>query len=242
VVHFGGKGRGERRLIANLKMHWRRLRNLSALRTHGVLVGTGKADTPRSVRNALFKGVYEEHECELVKRVVRPKQRVLEIGAGIGLVSLLATRLAGEGMVLSCEANPALEQVIRANYALNGWTPMLKMAAVTAVSGPVAFHQNENLLSSSRIDRKLAGREIIVPSVAISDLLEDHRPEIIIMDVEGSEIELLAAAGLSNVSSIIVEMHPHIVGAYEVGKLLTKLQSDGFRVKDQKHKTYLLQR
>ncbi len=229
-------------MTKNLKMLWRRAWDLNVLRLHGVLVNTSKAGTQHSVRNALFKGVYEEHECELVKRVVRPGHRVLEIGTGIGLVSLLATRLAGEGQVLSCEANPALEPVIRANYALNGWTPQLKMVAVTGSPGEVTFHQNDNLLSSSRIDRKLAGREITVPSIAISALIGEHRPDTIIMDVEGSEIELLGAADLSEVSFLIVEMHPHIVGVDRINDLLRKLNADGFRIADQKHKTYLLQR
>ena len=80
--------------MRNVKMLWRRLRNLDTLRIRGVLVGTRKADTPHSVRNALFKGVYEEHECDIVERIVRPGDCVLEIGAGIGLISLLAMRLA----------------------------------------------------------------------------------------------------------------------------------------------------
>jgi FkbM family methyltransferase len=228
--------------MRNVKMLWRRLRNLDTLRIRGVLVGTSKSGTPHSVRNALFKGVYEEHECDIVERIVRPGDRILEIGAGIGLVSLLATRLAGEGQVLSCEANPALEPLIRANYALNGWTPNLRMGAVAASAGKVSFHQNDNLLSSSRIDRKLAGKTITVESHSMDDLLATHAANIVIMDVEGSETELLARADLSIVTSIIVEMHPHIVGQQEIDKLLAKLKTDGFVVNDQRHKTFLLQR
>jgi FkbM family methyltransferase len=228
--------------MRNVKMFWRRLRNLDTLRIRGVLVGTSKAATPHSVRNALFKGVYEEHECDIVERIVKRGDRILEIGAGIGLVSLLATQLAGEGQVLSCEANPALERLIRANYALNGWKPNLRMGAVAASAGKVSFHQNDNLLSSSRIDRKLAGQTITVESHSINDLLAAHAANIIIMDVEGSETELLASADLSRVESIIVEMHPHIVGQAEIDELLGKLKSDGFVVNDQRHKTFLLQR
>jgi FkbM family methyltransferase len=228
--------------MRNLKMYWRRWRNIQTLRIRGVLVGTSKESTPHSVRNALFKGVYEEHECDIVERIVQRGDRILEIGAGIGLVSLLATRLAGEGLVLSCEANPALEPLIRANYALNGWKPNLRMGAVAASAGTVTFHQNDNLLSSSRIERKLAGKAISVEANSMSELLEAHDANIIIMDVEGSETELLASADLSKVASIIVEMHPHIVGEDEISKLMGKLKSEGFTVKDQRHKTYLLQR
>jgi FkbM family methyltransferase len=228
--------------MRNLKMHWRRWRDIRTLRIRGVLVGTAKDTTPHSVRNALFKGNYEAHECDIVERIVRRGDRILEIGAGIGLVSLLSTRLAGEGQVLSCEANPALEPVIRANYALNGWKPNLRMGAVAASSGTVTFHQNDNLLSSSRIDRKLSGKAIDVEANAMDELLRAHDANVIIMDVEGSETELLASADLAKVESIIVEMHPHIVGEDEISKLFAKLKADGFTVKDQRHKTYLLQR
>jgi FkbM family methyltransferase len=228
--------------MRNLKMYWRRWRDIKTLRIRGVLVGTTKETTPHSVRNALFKGVYEEHECDIVERIVKRGDRILEIGAGIGLVSLLSTRLAGEGQVLSCEANPALEPLIRANYALNGWKPNLRMGAVAASAGTVTFHQNDNLLSSSRIDRKLAGKAISVEANSINELLAAHHAKIVIMDVEGSETELLATADLSKVESIIVEMHPHIVGEDEIGKLLAKLKSEGFSINDQRHKTYLLQR
>jgi rRNA pseudouridine-1189 N-methylase Emg1 (Nep1/Mra1 family) len=116
------------------------------------------------------------------------------------------------------------------------------MGAVAASAGTVTFHQNDNLLSSSRIERKLAGKAISVEANSMSELLEAHDANIIIMDVEGSETELLASADLSKVASIIVEMHPHIVGEDEISKLVGKLKSEGFTVKDQRHKTYLLQR
>lgn len=228
--------------MSNLFLHLRRLQNPAAITYRGVRIGTARDAIPRSVRSALFKGRYESHECDLVERLVSPGSRVLEIGTGIGVVSLLATRLAGEGLVLSCEANPSLEPLIRGNYALNGWTPNLRMQAVTADGRSLTFYQNDNLLTSSAHDRQLAGKSLTVQSVAIAELISSHRPEILIMDVEGAEVELLPAADLAAIRAIVVEVHPHIVGDDAIVTLETTLGSAGFRITDRQHKTWLLER
>jgi len=226
----------------NLKLHWRRLRNLQSMKLHGVSVNCGSDDVPRAVRSALFKESYEAHECALVKREIGASDKVLEIGTGIGLVSLVATRICGEGNVLSCEANPAMEQLIRKNYALNGWQPNLLMKAVTSDGRDLTFFQDNNILSSSAFERGLESKKMTVQSAAISDLMKSHQPTVILMDVEGSEVELLPECDLDDVKKIIVEMHPHIVGAKKIEALVAQLTAQGFDLADTRHKTYLFKR
>lgn len=228
--------------MRNLKLHWRRLRDLKEIELHGVRVKCGKDDVPRSVRSALFKETYEAFECRMALSALRPGDRVLEIGCGIGLVSLLATRVVGEGNVLSCEANCSLEQLIISNYALNGWQPSLVMKPVTADGRDVVFHSNENLVTSSTFERNLPGVAERVESIAIGDVIASHRPNVIIMDVEGAEVELLQEADLKVVELIIVEVHPHIVGEDTIQKLFEVLQVRGFKINEQEHKTYVLSR
>ena len=228
-------------MLRNLKMHWRRLRNVKTLTVRGVKVRTARGEIPKTVRSMLFKGTYEAHECDLVERVVRSGDRVLEIGAGIGLVSLVATRLCGEGHVFSYEANPDLEPVIRKNYRLNGWAPDLTMRAVTSDGRDLPFFRSSNVVSSSVVDRSLAGDRIVVESLAINDLIDEHRPSVVIMDVEGSEVDLLSTADLSRVRTLIAEMHPHIVGKEKITMLVGDIETKGFRLADVCHKTCLFQ-
>ena len=105
----------------------------------------------------LYQGAYETPECDFVERTVRADDRVLELGAGIGVVGLIATRICGEGNVMSWEANPNLEALIRKNYRLNLWSPNLFMRAVTSDGRDVDFFPNSNLLSSSTVDRESTG-------------------------------------------------------------------------------------
>ncbi|MGG7645478.1 FkbM family methyltransferase [Rhodovulum sp. YNF3179] len=202
-----------------------------------------RADTlPEFVRNMLFKGTYEQGERELVREVVRPHSRVLEIGTGIGFISLLCTRLAGEGQVLSYEANPVLKDIIHGNYALNGLEPRLEMKAVTVDGTPIRFFKNENIISSSLIDRDLEASEIEVESDAINDVIMRHEPDIIVMDVEGAETDLLPAADLAKVRAILVELHPHIVGAPKIAELIEYLVSEGYEKAGERFKNVLMVR
>ena len=144
--------------------------------------------------------------------------------------------------MLSCEANPEMESLIRKNYLLNGWQANLLMRAVTADGRKMTFFHNDNILSSSAFDRGLVGDRIVVESCAIGNLIDSHDPSFIIMDVEGGEIELLSAADLTRVRTIVVEMHPHIVGEKKIAMLVNDMKERGFGIPEVRHKTYLLTR
>ncbi len=154
---------------------------------------------------------------------------MLEIGSGLGFISILCSQRAGEGLVLSYEANPALQTAIEGNYRLNGLTPNLRMRAVTVEGQPISFFQNANVISSSLLDRENDARKITVESDPINGVIAVHSPDVIVMDVEGAEVDLLEAADLSGVRAIVVETHEHIVGADKIAAMITALAAKGLR-------------
>ncbi|WP_139276014.1 FkbM family methyltransferase [Pararhizobium antarcticum] len=194
------------------------------------------------MRHALYKDIYEDTERVLIAKVVKPGMKVLEIGTGIGFISLLATRLAGDGNVVSFEANPELEPIIRDNFARNNRVPNLVMNAVTVDGQPISFFRSDNIISSSLYDRKRQDEKITVQSTALADILEQHDPNVLIMDVEGAEIDLLGAGSLKSIQHIIVEVHPHIVGDEKIALLLKSLEERGFMIKERIRKTAYLVR
>lgn len=226
----------------SLRRQW----HLSMGTTHythwGVRLKTGPSDLPKTVRNHVFKGGYEAVEAELVTAILRPDDRVLEVGTGIGFVSILCAKLAGEGRVTSFEANPALEQIIRDNYAENGLSPDLRMKAVTVDGSPIRFFADPNILSSSLIDRDLPSTEITVVSDPMQAVMADVKPNVIVMDVEGAEVDLLPAADLNAVRAMIIEVHPHIVGTDKIAAMDAALAAQGLHPVKSLHKTVLYQR
>jgi len=220
----------------------KRLFNVGQTQLGDVRVHSSRSDVPRGVQKALFNGKYERFERFMVEAHVHPGDRVLEIGVGVGLISLVAASRAGAENVFSYEANPSVEPLIRRNYALNDLHPSLTMKAVTSDGRSLTFYQDAKVLSSSIFDRKLEGGEVTVESEAIQTLIERHAPNVLVMDVEGAELEILPAADLSGVDRIIVEMHPHVIGADKVEALVADLMAQGFTLTDKQSITYYLAR
>lgn len=225
-----------------LRRLWHRLRGSRIVAIDGVRLNCDPASVSRQVRNGIYKGDYEAGERRLLPRAVQPGDRVLEIGAGIGLISLLCRRLAALGPVASYEANPRMAEIIRRNFALNGLEPDLTMKAVTVDGAPLRFFVDDNIISSSIIRRHAGAVEVEVPSAAIGDCIARHRPDVIVMDVEGAELGLLRAADLSGVRRILVEMHPHIVGREAVAALTEDIRAKGFDLADTSVTNYLFVR
>lgn len=210
--------------------------NVRTVRLGGVTIDTTAGHIPENVRELIFREIYEDTERDLIGRILKPGMRTLEIGTGIGFVSLVAARICGEHNVFCYEANPELEPTIKRNFALNGLTPNLTMRAVTVDGEPITFFKSDNIISSSLYDRKRDDKQIVVESEALSDVLAKHDPSALIMDVEGAEIQLLGV-DLKNVADIIVELHPHIVGEDAIAALISDLKNRGYVMLSNNRKT-----
>lgn len=221
----------------SLRFAVHRLLGLKTTQLESLKLLCSPPDVTLSVAKEIIRGGYELAERQLARQALRPGDKVLEIGSGVGVVGLLCASIVGDRNVTLYEANPALEPTIRRNFALNGMTPHLVLKAVTVDGGPVTFFQNENVISSSIYDRKLESRKIEVGSDAINTVLAARQATVIVMDVEGAEVGLLQSADLAGVREIIVEVHPKIVGADATEQMLTHLRTLGFERRARHHNT-----
>lgn len=208
-----------------------------SVKIDGIRVICDKSRMDPAICKSLLRGSYELPERVLVRAAIRPTDNVLEIGAGIGVVSLICARLAVSGQVTSYEANSSLAPMIIDNFSLNGLSPKLILKAVTVIGGSIDFFKNENFVSSSTIDRNFISEKITVESDSIDKAIEDAKANVIVMDVEGAEVDLLTKANLKNVREIIVEIHPHIVGDFLTQEMICAIVERGFRQKKRQHKT-----
>jgi hypothetical protein len=125
---------------------------------------------------------------------------------------------------------------------LNAAKPELRMQAITLDGAPVTFHASDNVVSSSLFKRAETQREITVESVAMADALQDIQPDVLVMDVEGAEIDLLSTGDLAPIRAAIVELHPHVVSADRIDALLKSLAERGFEVAERLENNVLLRR
>jgi len=174
-----------------------------------------------------LRGNYEDDERETLRATVRPGDRVLEIGACLGVIGILAARIVGQDNVLCYEANPNLEWLIRKNYDLNNLHPRLVMKAVTKEGGRTKFHLGEDPLASSVFSLD-DFREVEVDSVPINKAIADFDPSVILMDAEGAELELLPKADLSDVRAVAVELHANLLGFRGIAEVEQAMKEKGF--------------
>lgn len=165
------------------------------------------------LREKIESGWYERSEARAAARRIRPGQRVLEVGAGLGYVTTLCARAAGPENVLSVEANPRMIEVIRSNLERNGCGEVtLIHAAVTgrAKEGETAtFHTGQAFWGGALARREDAvSEEVTVPLVSIRSLLKAHKPQVVILDIEGAEADLFQRPWPRFVQHVVMELHP----------------------------------
>jgi len=216
------------RKISNWLIYQYRISLRPIVSVEGVRVRVGP-HMSRRVEQAISRGGYERDELRLIGMVLSPSDVVLEVGAGLGVVSAYCAKRLGSSRVFAFEANPDLEPRIRETYALNGVEPTLEMCAIRATAGRVSLYRTKHLFSSSLIQRNAGALAIEVPGKALSYVVEKIRPTLLIVDVEGAEGELFDRAQLPGVTKIMLELHERVIGEDKARQLRAALNALGFK-------------
>lgn len=160
---------------------------------------------------------YEGDEIAAALAIVRDGDRVLELGAGLGIVGgVIAHNRAIERMI-SFEANPNLIPVARSLYALNGLTTV-ELRNQLVLSGPdqpasLSFHLHSSYLGSSLLLGAAQSKQTVdIPTVDWAEVVAELRPTVLVMDIEGGELDLLTHADLSGLRAVVLELHPNAYG------------------------------
>ncbi len=162
--------------------------------------------TQRDVIDHFSRGQAYEHETSLFfMRVLRPGDRVIDVGANAGYFSMLAAfRVGPSGRVLSCEPTPHNAAQVRANAAGNGYDQIrLEEVAVTDGPGTVVFRHNGATDSNGAIavtpastDGPGTGR-FTATADSLDRLAERHgldRVRLLKIDTEGHETAVFRGA------------------------------------------------
>lgn len=184
-------------------------------------------------RLRIQSGGYEGEEVAGVGVLIQPGDRVLECGAGIGLVGALTVVSGAAEAVLSFEGNPRLIEPIRALHALNGLQERMEVRHQILLAGPdqpasIRFNVRGNFLGSRLADSSERGHMIEVATADYATVKAEFRPNVILMDIEGGELEFLKHADLSGIRGIIIEFHPQIYDVPGMRACKDILRGQGF--------------
>ncbi|MGJ8616696.1 MAG: FkbM family methyltransferase [Sulfitobacter sp.] len=200
---------------------------------HGVKVPDSPMMTPERAER-INAARYEGQEIAGALEVIRPGDHVLELGAGLGLVGAIAAKNGKPAKVLSFEANPNLIEHINALYALNKLSKRIEVRNEVLVSEPNApktlpFHIRNSYLGSSLIDTdRRATTRVDVPTADYAKIHSDFEPDVLLMDIEGGELDFLRHASLKGVRAIVIEFHPEAYGKEGMRECKSILERAGF--------------
>lgn len=170
-------------------------------------------------RRLLKAGSYELKEYQAVYKLVNPEDVVLELGAGMGYMSTMMAKQKKVKKVVAVEANPAMIPYIGQVHEANGVETVEVLNALLGPkpADPVNFYVRGDFVASSMEDNlgDAHGGVIAVEQVqvlGINDVLAEHKPTVLVCDIEGAEADLLPAADLSGLRAAVVELHPQWIG------------------------------
>jgi len=179
----------------------------------------------------LQSGVFERPEAAAARAREKPGLRVLDLGGGVGFVSTILARGAGAENLVSVEANPALIPVLQANLDRNGQgaARVLHGAIAAGVGGGTSrFRVQRGILGSSLAQPGVPEEEVTeVPSLGIQTLLYDHRPEFVMMDVEGAEEHLFDQPWNPELRFLVLELHPPRYGDRVIKRIVDCMSDTG---------------
>jgi FkbM family methyltransferase len=194
---------------------------------HGVSLSIPRSILTPELWQAFSEGYYEGSEIAALRRVVRPGDVVLEIGAGVGFISTFLLGTLRAGQVWAVEADPRLIPVIQSTHALNGVSAAILHGVAGRRDGTVKFHRQPAFWASSVVPLPGSTEETL-PGIDIGRLISEMRPDVLVVDIEGGEREIFEGLQFPGVRDLIVEVHQPQIGGAGIARCFSALHSAGF--------------
>lgn len=176
----------------------------------------------KKMTDRLKKNVYEKQEIGLIELIPRKKLReskVLDLGACLGVVSIIVNKKLNNKEDHVCvEANTDLIPVLQKNRDKNDCKFKIENSIISNTSDGV-FYIYDNVVAGSahRKDNiEKNKKKLKVKVLKLSELIKKHNVtfDFIIMDIEGGELEFLKENKnyiKNNVKYLLIEIHEFIM-------------------------------
>ena len=160
---------------------------------HKMYFDPGDLALPRML---VMYGHYERHATDLFRKLVKPGNIVVDIGAHIGHYSLVAAEIVGKnGRVFSFEPSPDNHAFLIRNIAANGYDNVEAIPkAVSDRTGVTKFFLNLDDTGQHSLSRGEGhGHSLEIETITLDEFLadRDYLINVVKMDVEGAEMRVL---------------------------------------------------
>ncbi len=188
-----------------------------------------------NIRAALNSGAYEYKEFFALQKNLRETDRVLELGGGAGYLGVFAAQTVGPENVAIVEASPIMARTIEKNLQINECdTARVLQGAVVGQAfkdETITFEVSPGFWASSIAGEKQKNKRsklVEVPALKFSDLQEAFDPTVVVMDIEGAELDIIEDPWRDNVRLVIMETHPDFYGIPKLSHVMRTMFDAGF--------------
>ena len=175
-----------------------------------------------AILDTLWKGVYENPEIDALLAMIRPNDRILELGTGMGVMSGVVAKANPGASFRAFEANTALLAPIAQLHAMNGIENITVTNAVLLPNPTVSsirFNLHANFTESSLLAGIESDAGVDVPVMDFCVVLAEFRPDILVRDIEGGEAELFEGVSLQGLRGLVIELHPNLISRTAVRQI-----------------------
>jgi len=192
----------------------------------GVLIPVIPGIFSDDITNSVKLGSYESHEASVLDGLIQPGEVILEIGAGCGFISTYCAKNPRTYKVFCVEANPNLIDPIKLTHAVNAVTVPVFNEILGNEDGETDFYLHRDFWASGT--HSFLGTPIRVKKTSFQSRLDQIRPTMLIIDIEGGEEKLFEAVELKGVKKIMLELHQPTIGRRGIKKVFDLLSAQGF--------------
>ncbi len=200
------------------------------MKVHGIDVPIAADEVSPVIWQALTSGSYEAKEARSIYKAVKPGDRVLELGSGIGIITSIIAGIA-DVSVWAFEANPATAALARRVIDANDLDNVVLSQGILSAGEPgsFCFYVRRDLWMSSMDENQGPyERTIELQSNNIDEFINTHDINVLVMDIEGAERDLLLKADLPGVERIFLELHDHLYGLTGIREMTHALAAKGY--------------
>jgi len=141
----------------------------------------------------LRRETWEQSTGALLRRLLRPRARFLDVGANVGYFSLFVHRLAKDIQIDAIEPHPVLHNLLQANLWANNSTARIHRTALGERRRLLPMESPEMNPGDSRVGvQSPDGRyDLVVPVVTGDELLAGRTFDVAKITVQGFESEVI---------------------------------------------------
>ena len=181
------------------------------------------------------EGSYERREVQSALNFIKKGDRVVEMGAGAGVVGAIAAKNCAPAKIVSFEANHKLIPHVKALYKHNKIQSKIEVRNKIVLSEPTPPKTVEVFIwedfpgsGMSLTEGQDRTKKVSVPVATWDEIRKKVKPTVLLMTIEGAELEFFRHADLSGIRVIIAELHRHIYHRPGMREIRDGIAAKGF--------------